>query len=359
MKIWQLVDARSVGGIERHVATLVKALCARRFEAQVVLWRGYTPSSFRDQLVAEGVPHRVLDGSLRSYLAALTRERPALVHTHGYKANLVGRLVARACGIPVVSTYHSGDRGTFPVSLYLAADIATSRLAPRIAVSDEIAGRLPQPVSVVRNFLMVEPTPPAASLPRRVGFIGRLSPEKGPDLFCRIAAAAPPGIEWHVWGDGPMHGELQRTFGDRIVFHGLTLDVGQALRSIGLLLMPSRAEGLPMAALEAMAAGVPVAASRVGGMPGLIAQGDNGWLFQSADVAEAVSRIAAWRDLDHEAQIALRRRCHATVLGRYSDTAVLPEMLEIYRKAGLPDGDQAPAGEGARYPVTVADRPIS
>ncbi len=343
MKIWQFLDARSVGGIERHVATLVRALRARQCDAEVILWRGYEPSTFRQQLIADGVPHRTLDGSLRGFVAALARERPELLHTHGYKANIIGRLAARALAIPVVSTYHSGEQAAFPVSLYLKADIATSRFASRIAVSQEIAARLPQPVSVVRNFLMVDPGPVGPSLPRRVGFIGRLSHEKGPDLFGEIAEASSPGIEWHVWGDGPMRGELEQRFGANVVFHGLTLDVASALRSIGLLLMPSRAEGLPMAALEALAAGVPVAAARVGGMPDLIRQGENGWLFAPSDVRSAAACIGCWADLDANAQAALRRVCRATVQEGYSDAAVLPALLAIYRHAGLDTAELLPA----------------
>ncbi len=295
VKIWQLVDANAIGGIERHVATLVGALCARGLDAEVVLWRHYDGSPWRAQLVAGGVPHRVLDGTIAGLWAALRRERPALLHTHGYKANILGRVAARLLSIPVVASYHSGERGTFPVSLYLSADMAMAGLAPRIAVSQEIARRLGRPAHVVRNFLPVPQHPPADALPMRVGFIGRLSPEKGPDLFCEIARRAAPGLEWHVWGDGPMRGELERTYGDTVVFHGLALDVAAAFDAIGLLMMPSRAEGLPMAALEAFAAGVPVAAARVGDLPDLIRHGDTGWLFAPGDLDEAGASPAGGR----------------------------------------------------------------
>jgi glycosyltransferase involved in cell wall biosynthesis len=335
MKIWQLIDARSIGGIERHVAALVTALRAHGLEAEVVLWRRYDESPWRDQLVAGGVPFRVLDGSVTGLLRRLFHERPALVHTHGYKANILGRLAARALSIPVVSTYHAGERGAFPVSFYQDADILTSRLAARIAVSQEIAAQLPRGTHLVRNFIAVPEQVPQGALPLRVGFIGRLSHEKGPDLFCEIALASAPGLEWHVWGDGPMRADLQARYGEKVHFHGSTLDVTGAMGSIGLLLMPSRAEGLPMAALEALAAGKPVAASRVGGLPGLIREGENGWLFGPGDVGEACSRIESWRHMQRDAHDRIRAASHATARHGYSEAAVLPHLLEVYRLAGF------------------------
>jgi len=335
MRVWQLVDGRSLGGIERHVATLVTALAARGYDAEAVLWRDYPESPWRDQLTADRIPHRVLAGTIASLVEALRRDRPALVHTHGYKANLIGRLVARALSIPVVSSFHSGERGPFPVSLYQQVDEASSFLAPRIAVSDEISRRLPWRSHVVRNFLNVSERVPSAALPRRVGFIGRLSHEKGPDLFCEIAELGPPDVEWHVWGDGPMRHDLEARYGGRVVFNGLTLDVAKALASIGLLAMPSRAEGLPMAALEALAAGVPLLASRVGGLPDVIEHDRTGWLFDAGDTTAAAELVDRWSVLAPAAVPALRAGCHSLVRDRYSDTAVVPEFIAIYEAAGL------------------------
>lgn len=334
-KIWQLVDGRSIGGIERHVATLVTALRYAGHDAEVVLWRAYEQSPWLEQLRADCVPHRALEGSFWSLLAVMRRERPDLVHTHGYKANIFGRIVARMLGVPVVSTFHAGERPGFPVSLYQDLDTATSFLATRIAVSREIAGKLPWRAHIVRNFLVPPRIAPTDPLPRRVGFIGRLSHEKGPDLFCEMARASPPGLEWHVWGDGPMRASLLEAHGNRVVFHGLTLDVSTALRSIGLLAMPSRAEGLPMAALEALAAGVPVLASSVGGLPDLVKQGSNGWLFAAGDIASALAHVDAWSALDDDERAAMRGAAHATVLENYSDAAMIPVLLGIYTDAGL------------------------
>jgi glycosyltransferase involved in cell wall biosynthesis len=333
--IWQLIDGRSIGGIERHVATLVSALRMRGGEAEVVLWRRYAESEWVRQLEATGIPYRALDGTVRDLCRQLQIARPSLVHTHGYKAGIVGRTVAKMLSIPVISTFHAGERGAFPVSLYVTADALLSFLAPRIAVSQAIAERLPWGAEVIDNFLVVPERTSLKEKPLAVGFIGRLSHEKGPDLFCEIAARCGPGIAWHVWGDGRMRAELEAKFGAQVVFHGSTLDVNEALASIGLLLMPSRAEGLPMAALEAMAAGIPVAASRVGALPSLISSGESGWLFDAGDVAAACDAVGRWWGLGGEERMRMGSAAHATVRARYSDHVVVPRLLELYRVAGL------------------------
>ncbi len=210
MRVWQLIDARAIGGIERHVATVTMALRRRGYAAEIVLLQRYDPSPWLRQLELDAIPYRTLDGHVSGLVKAMREEPPALVHTHGYKANILGRLVARALGIPVVSSFHAGETPAFPVSLYTRIDAACSGLATRIAVSQAIADQLPQPTQVVRNFVAVPQQAPREALPQRVGFIGRLSHEKGPDLFCEMAEQGPPGIEWHVWGDGPCASNSKR-----------------------------------------------------------------------------------------------------------------------------------------------------
>ncbi len=121
-------------------------------------------------------------------------------------------------------------------------------------------------------------------LPRRVGFVGRLSEEKRPDLFCALARRSPPGVEWHVYGNGPMGARLELEYGDTVRFHGTVTDLEPAWSTLGLLVMPSRFEGLPLAALEALTAGIPVLASRVGDLSSVVVDGQTGWLFESGDI---------------------------------------------------------------------------
>ena len=333
-EIWQLADARGVGGIERHVVELVDALTGHGIPSRAVVYAPYRPSEYRDLLQASGTPSLELDGSAPGLLRALFAHRPALLHTHGYKAGIVGRLCARLAGVPVVSTFHAGERAPFPVGAYQAIDGATAILGQRVSVSSAIAARLPWRSEVIGNF--VAPSRDAvAVLPRRVAFVGRLSPEKAPDLFCEIARRVGPSVQWDIYGDGPMRTALELVAPPFVHFHGFAADMNRTWRDIGLLLMPSLAEGLPMAALEAMSRGIPVAASAVGALPELLAPVGGSWTFGVGDIDAAVRAVDTWRGLDGAPLEQLRSELVDVVCRHYSPAAVLPRLLSVYRAAGL------------------------
>jgi glycosyltransferase involved in cell wall biosynthesis len=172
-------------------------------------------------------------------------------------------------------------------------------------------------------------------LPRRIAFVGRLSEEKAPDLFCTLMARSQVEAEWHVYGDGPMRAALEREYGDRITFHGLVTDMAAVWPTVGLLVMPSRFEGLPMAALEALTWGVPVMASRVGDLANVVIPDRTGWLFDVGDLAAAAHDLDRWAALDTSAQAVLRASCWRHVQEQYSEQALLPRLLQVYRQAGL------------------------
>jgi glycosyltransferase involved in cell wall biosynthesis len=332
--IWQLVDTRSFGGIERHIGVLAAALREIGIATEVICYADYGDNPWLRQLAADGVPVRVLGGSPLALLTAVRTSRPALLHTHGYKAGILGRLAAAISGIPCVSTFHAGERGPFPVWAYQNLDVWSSFLSRRIAVTDSVARGLPFGATVVANFVAVPAQPRNNPPPRRIAFVGRLSLEKGPDFFCALARHAGSELSFDCYGDGPMMSALSAQYGDLIRFHGF-VEPDRIWPQVGLLVMPSRAEGLPMAALEAMAAGVPVAASRVGGLPDLIRPGQNGWLFDVGDLAAAAAIIKRWGMLDAEQRLTLSRTTHASVAERFGVAHRLPEILAIYAAAGF------------------------
>ncbi len=347
--IWHLIDSSGFGGAERHIGSFVGALVRYGVPAQAVLYQDHGPNRWLDQLAAEGVPHKVLSGSPRGLYNALRRERPALVHTHGYKAGVIGRLAARAAGVPVVSTFHSGERSGWPVGAYERLDEWTSALGGRIAVSKAIQARLPYRADLVSSFVPLG-NRPVGALPRRVGFVGRLSAEKGPELFCRLAVETDVSAEWHVWGDGPLLPDLRARYGGSVRFHGAVNDLADVWTSLGLLVMPSRFEGVPLAALEALAAGVPVLASRVGGLPGLVEEGVTGWLFEPGDIAGARKGLQAWATLDDAAADRMRGAAWDVVRHGYSEAVQLPRLIDVYRQLGvleLPETTSNPSNHPA------------
>jgi glycosyltransferase involved in cell wall biosynthesis len=340
--IWQLIDSSTVGGAERHVATLADGLRSSGYPVQVVLLADHTASRGRNpwlsQLDDARLPYRYLDGSLGGLRRALAEGRPELLHTHGYKASILGRLAARAAGVPVVSTFHSGERGAFPVGAYEFLDDWTSFLGGRIAVSETIARRLPFKSVVVPSYVQTAAAAPQGPLPRLAAFVGRLSAEKGPEVFCRLAVqdirSQPAPLAWHVWGDGPLRAELEAKYSQHVTFHGIATRMDDVWPQVGLLVMPSQFEGVPLAALEAAARGIPVLASRVGGLPSVVSQGVTGWLFEAGNLDAAATGLQAWREVTGRDAAALRRACWAKARDDFSETRWLPDVLAVYRSQG-------------------------
>jgi glycosyltransferase involved in cell wall biosynthesis len=217
-------------------------------------------------------------------------------------------------------------------------------LGERVAVSSAVQSRLPLSSTLIVNFLPENPSPIATVLPRRVAFAGRLSAEKGPDLFCALASQAPSGLEWHIYGDGPMRQELEARYAGVVTFHGVVPDFNEVWPTIGLLAMPSRFEGLPYSALEALAAGVPILASRVGGLPDAVQEDVTGWLFDVGDIKTALAKLDRWMMLDTTAQDKMRLQCWRHVKSHFSEASEMPKLISVYRKAGyfvppeVPDG---------------------
>ena len=110
--------------------------------------------------------------------------------------------------------------------------------------------------------------------------------------------------------------------------------MGGAWQDIGLLVMPSRHEGLPMAALEAMARGIAVLASAVGGLPDLIDDDRNGWTVDPSDSEGFAERLAQWTRMSEQRRREIGSAAIATIERGYSSRAVVPGILAAYTARG-------------------------
>jgi len=314
-----------MGGIETHVAELAGGLQAARLPVRVLFLHDYGPHPLQTRLAAAGVAWETLTGSL---FARLRQGRPLLLHTHGYKANLLGRLAGRLAFVPTVASYHAGETPSGRLAWYDRLDRWTSLLGARIAVSKPILAKLPWGATLVPNFVDL-PTRPDGGGADTVAFVGRFSHEKGPDLFCALAERL-PGQRFLAFGGGPMLAELEVRHGSRVDFRGPRAGMDGAWAEIGLLAVTSRAEGLPLAVLEAMANGVPVAAFAVGALPDVINDGVNGYLAAPENLDALAAAIMRWRAADRASLSAAAR---STVATRYSRAAGIAAMRAVYARA--------------------------
>ena len=302
LRVLHIAAPGMVGGLERVLCTLAVAQCRAGIEARVALIiepACETPPLLA-QLHAEGVPAHPIVIRGRAYLreraavAALCHQwQPDVVHTHGYRADVVDSGAARRLGIPCLTTFHGMVGGDWRNRLYEAAQRRVARrLDAVIAVSKPIGDRLrasgvrAAALHVIPNAHEERVSFEDRVVARRelglpgegfvVGWLGRLSREKGADVL--LDALRLPGAEdVHAafLGDGPQRAALRARCAasrlqGRVTWHGQVVDAARFLRAFDAFVLSSRTEGTPMTLFEAMEAGTPIVATRVGGVPAVV-----------------------------------------------------------------------------------------
>ena len=293
----------------------------------------------------------------------LRRERPALVHTHTSKAGVVGRLAAWLARVPVV--IHTPHGHTF-YGYYGAVTSAIIRLVERILakitdrivtltdrggeehVRFHIAGAekfvtIHSGIDIARfRSVQVDPAvkrkelglPPDGAI---VGTVGRLVPIKGLEWLLKAAPrvlAQFPQACFVIIGDGPLVGELRQLaselgIGLRVVFLGAREDVPECLAALDLFVLPSLNEGMGRALVEAMAMGCPVVATRVGGIPDIVADGTTGLLVPPRDdraLAEAILTLLR----DGSRRVAYGEAARRHVDGRFDVETMVRNIERLY-----------------------------
>jgi glycosyltransferase involved in cell wall biosynthesis len=314
--------AGSIGGADLHLLDLAEQQVRGGMRVTVLaLGNG----AYQKRLAACGAGLAdVPSWSHPSFLLALARvlrkEAVDIVHGHGYSADLAAILgtgiARRQGGSPgavrpaVVFTVHGFIRSTLSTRVRTALDERCLRFADAIiatsrAEATRLAPMLPGiDVHYVPNGIRGLDTPgipERSGPPRHLGYVGRLAPEKRPDLVLQVAArlsASYADLRVTMVGAGGLAKPLrsladQLGISDRCTFTGLVDDVHQWLRKMDILVSLSETEGTPRAVLEAMAAGVTVVATGVGGVPDLITDGRTGVLVPPGPTAaaDAVEKI--------------------------------------------------------------------
>jgi glycosyltransferase involved in cell wall biosynthesis len=382
LRVLHVAAPARFGGLESVLALLAErqAAAGHAVTVALVLEPGDGDHPLSQRLRASGVDVREVLLSARAYLEERRRVRALVaalgadvVHTHGYRPDVVVGGVARALGAATVSTAHGfidhGLRGRLASWLQLRA---LRRYDAAIAVSGAIASRLrtarvpasrvhevPNAFAPASGALDRDAARARLALPSEafvVGFVGRLSAEKGPDLALdTLAALMRAGDVTTVLamvGAGPEADALRSRaaalgLGERVRWCGAIADVGRCYAAFDAFLLSSRTEGTPVALLEAVAAGVPAVAARVGGVPAVLGD-DGGALVAAADVAGFATALAAVRD-DRASADGRAGRAHARLLAQYDVSRWLARHDTIYQQA---------IADAALRRSRMADQPI-
>jgi glycosyltransferase involved in cell wall biosynthesis len=333
LKVLQLTDRVGThGGAEHLTMQIAERLDPARFESMVCATRfstlereKHTVEDAATALRRSGVRFLGLDRRTRAHVWAwwplvrlLRKQRVDVIHAHKFGSNIWGVVFGRLCGVPVVVTHEHGWSFEGRAKTIMDRELIARGSNAFVAVSREDRRRMielekidPETAVFVPNGIPALPQPSSRDVRAELGIgasdpvvvtVGFLRQPKAMDVLIEGAARiAPrfPGLKVLIVGEGadrPVYEALIDRLGvqDTVELLGLRSDVPDLLAASDVAVLSTNSEGSPLSVMEYMDAGLPVVATRVGGIPDLIDDGVHGLLVEPQDPAglgDAIARV--------------------------------------------------------------------
>ena len=365
MKILHIISSGGMYGAEAVILNMSRTLNESSHSSVLgVFSNSANPNlQLHEAAAKEGIESHLIscDGQIDRTVTTSIRELVArtgadIVHAHGYKADIYVYFALRTSATPFVSTCHNWIDSDLFVSLYGRFDrLILRNYAAVVAVSKDVKQRLlksgvrKDAIHMIRNGIDLRPydnAPPSLrdgsspNDPPIVGFIGRLSSEKGPDIFLRAAAqvlAEVPATKFVVVGDGPDRDKLESLIDELRIRESVSMlgrrnDMPSVYASLDIMVSSSRTEGLPMAILEGMASSLPLVATPVGEVPTLVRDGHTGVLIPSENVDSLASEVVKLlRNPAQQKRLGVAGR--KLIQDEFSAARMTDNYLRVYQEA--------------------------
>ncbi len=326
INILHIYQNSKIGGVQQQLLSLLKAYSRERFNP-IFCCLG-PKEEIGKEIEGTGIEfiplnklryNRFSPGIVLELYRLMKKKQIHVVRTHRYRSNLYGRLAAFLAGVPVIIASVHDNYRTDKRPMRRIMNRILSKITDKIvAVSEDVKEDIirydridPSKIEVIPNGIDVErfnPEKNTTDIRKEfsleeddivIGFIGRIVPAKGLEY---LLDALPylkgefKSIKLLIVGEGSLVEELKErakknNIFDNILFTGKRRDIPEILASINIFVMPSIAEGLPNALLEAMAMGKPIVTTEVGGIPEIVKNGFNGLLVPPRDTVSLSKAI--------------------------------------------------------------------
>lgn len=363
LKIAQVITSLGCGGAEKQLLLLCEGLQRKGHEISVGCLQ--SGGELKAEFLRSGIGVTEfgmasgLDVRMYFRIAEWLRQvRPQLVHTHLFKADFYGSLAASELGLPLISSKRNEDRYLkSPFYSWLVRKTA-NRSRKVIAISQSVRQFLVQAAGLDDSQIVVIPigiplqeghsARPVNREPLHLGMVARMEEQKGHRVLLQALAQALkkcPPVRLFLYGRGSLEGLLRKTVSellltDTVTFCGPVLDRNLIYSNLDVLMMPSLWEGAGNVALEGMIRGIPVIASRAGGIPEYVTD-ECGILVEPGNVdelASAIVRVTESRsDRERMSELGVRRAMS------FDFEKTLQSHLDLYRTVVQLVEDHGPA----------------
>lgn len=366
LKVLHLVSSRGLYGAERVIINLTEAMNRQRFIPQVVLLRndGYPNLEFIEAFKKTKVhvipAKKWIDfKALQRIKQLITDEQFDIIHCHEMKGRLYALLCVYKRKNILITTHHNWIKNNFVTSLFETFDAFYIRFFSRIiAVSYEVKNMLvktmisSEKIEVIINGIdtdhfkinkdyrvKIRKELSVADNIKLVGSFGRISCEKGHIYFVKAAIEVLkkyPNTKFLILGNGPQEEEikkyvLEQEASESIFILDFKGNIKEYYSALDIFVLPSMIEGTPMALIEAMSMGIPVVATKVGGVGKIIIHQKNGLLVPPKDTKELSGAIIRLLN-DEEMSRFLSSNASETAASSYSAKRMAMEYSNVYSK---------------------------
>ena len=352
IRVAHFIGALTIGGAENQVTMLLNALDQDRFERHIITMHE-CEGGFHDQLSADikvfnlNYRQRYAPAGLYRLYRYLRDQRIDVLHCHMYHAAVKGAWIGRLAGVSAILVSEHGKNTWKRWWHHLFERQVVSRwIKTRVAVSEDIRririeqdGAPPDSVLVYPNAVNTNvPVIDTTAVPKKLGSLGRLVDAKDFGVLLnavRILIDKGYDIKTEIAGEGPEREKLGQTIDELGLFDAVSMpgvrNASEFLFGLDIFVMSSKREGVPVALLEAMAHGLPIVATSVGGIPEVLEQDRQGLLSPASDPQDLADNIARMID-DEELRTRLAQGAREKVCANYGIEQVARKWESLYRE---------------------------
>jgi glycosyltransferase involved in cell wall biosynthesis len=381
-KILYLITGLNVGGAEMILWKTIKYLNKKKFNPVVVSI--IPPGKIGQKISQEGVKvyslnikkfllpenkDKIYPLFIRSFsvlfreiprlISIVSSEKPMILHSHLFHANFLGRIIGKICGVPIIiSTIHNIDfGGKLREKLLRYTDkfhdvtIAVSQTVADTMVKKGVVSK--EKIRIIYNGIEdkkmeIDKNISRKKISKELGIsnekfilisVGRLTKQKGYPYMIDAMQILKQNFDliWIILGEGEERTNLEKEIQAKnlqkhIFLLGNVENVEEYLNASDIFVMPSLWEGLPLSLLEAMAASLPVIATRVGGIPEVITDGINGFLVAPRSSQELAKKIKYVLNLPSDTREKIVKIARETITHKFSLNKMINEYQKLYQE---------------------------